>query len=92
MFWWFMNKHRVLKRVKYELFLNPRKRSVKSSIVIHIIQTAIDDYRDEIYKSISDISFNPLNDSPLILHILENYHLLEPYPEHRMYIKKVCVP
>lgn len=92
MFWWFINRHRVLKRVKFELLLNPHNRSVKSSIVIHIIQNAIDGHRDEIYKSIPKVTFNPLNDSPLILHILENYHLLEPYPEHRRYIKKVCVP
>lgn len=87
--WWYFNKKKCLKKVKWDLLRSPSKRLLKSTMVIGIIQHVIDTNREDILKSIPDVSFNPLNDSPLILHILDNYKLMKPYPEHRYYIKKI---
>jgi hypothetical protein len=87
--WWYFNKKESLKSVKYDLLRLSSKRLLASTIVIAIIQHVIDIDRENILKSIKDVQFNPLNDSPLILHLLENYHLLKPYPIHRYHIKRV---
>lgn len=87
--WWFFNKKDCLKQVKYELFKLSNDRSIISTIVIAIIQNVIDTNREDILKNIPNMSFNPINDAPLILYILEHYELLKPYPIHRYHIKKV---
>jgi len=87
--WWYINKKKYLQQVKYCLLKVNSHRKLSSTIVISIIQYVIDTDRENILKNVGDITFNPLNDSPLILHILENYHLLKPYKTHRDCIRKI---
>ena len=87
--WWFFYKRKCLDNVKKELFRLSSKRLLTTTIVISIIQHVIDTDRENLLKTIPDVQFNPMNDSPLILHLLENYNLLKPYPEHRYHIRRV---
>ena len=87
--WWHFNKKKCLREVKYDLLRLASKRTLKNTIVISIIQHVIDTDREKLLENIPGVSFNPMNDSPLILHILENYELLKPYPGHRYHIRTV---
>ena len=89
--WWKLKKARYIKMLKYQLFLHPSRRNIKSSLIIHLLCDLIEKNRNEIMSSIQDVQFNPLNDSPLILHLLENYHLLKPYPVERYFIRQICM-
>lgn len=86
--WWYLNKKKCLQQVKFCLLKVNSHRKFSSAVVIAVIQHIIDVDRDNIMKSVGDVTFNPLNDSPLILHLLENYHLLKPYPLQRACIRK----
>lgn len=87
--WWHFNKRKCLREVKFELLRLSSKRTIKSTIVISIIQHVIDSDRENLLKTIPGVTFNPMNDAPLILHLLENYELMKPYPSHRYYIRKL---
>jgi len=86
---WYLNKKKYLQQVKWCLLKVNSHRRLSSVVVIAIIQHIIDTDRENILKSVGDVNFNPLNDSPLILHLLENYHLLKPYRLHRLCIRKL---
>ena len=87
--WWHFNKKHCLQEVKYDILRLSSKRALTSIIVISIIQHVIDIDRETLVKKIPSTFFNPLNDAPLILHILANYELLKPYKEHRYHIRNV---
>lgn len=87
--WWYFNKKDALKEVKWDLLRISSQRKLQNTIVISIIQHLIDTERKNILKNIPDVNFNPMNDAPLILHLLNNYNLLKPYPLHRYHIKRI---
>jgi|TARA_B110000285_G_scaffold202331_1_gene237585 hypothetical protein len=88
MFWALRKKSR-LHGVKIALMKFTEHRSVKHDTVIKIIEHCLILDRDIIITNCKDIDFNPLNDKPLILHILEHFYILDSFPEHKRLIKKI---
>ena len=88
MFWVF-KKNKILNEIKYQIFLEPIKRNLKTKIVIKILEDLIDNNRTYLLSLIPDTTFNPLNDGPLLLHLVSNWHLMNYFPEHKYFIKKL---
>lgn len=88
MFWAFKKNSR-LRGVKLALMKFPENRSIKHDTVIKIIEHCILLDREVILDKCKGVDFNPLNNSPLILHILEHFHILDAFPKHKKLIKKI---
>lgn len=87
---WVFQKSTLLRRIKSELLMEPFYRPVRTKTIIFILQDLIENNRDYLLKLIGgDCVFNPLNNLPLMIHIIENWKLLNNFPKHKILIKKI---
>lgn len=89
--WWHFVKKSQLSKLKYEMFLHSSQRSLKTRLIIQVIEDLIEDNRDKLQEILKGTQFNPLNDTSLILHIVKNYQLLNHFPKHKYYIKNILL-
>ena len=76
---WALRKSGLLDGVKRDLLQDPEHRSVKYATVIHIIE-----------QCITGDTCNPMLDkTPRIEHVLDNFYVLDAFPEHKRLIKKI---
>jgi hypothetical protein len=88
---WALRKQRLLNNVKDALHKASFDRSVKYNTVIQLLEHCLILDRDAILARCEKIDFNPLIDIPLMLHILDNFWIMDVFPEHKKLIKKILV-
>lgn len=88
---WAFRKGSLLKRLRFELLLDPIRRSLKTKTIVFILDELIENNRSDLLKLIGDdnLTFNPLNNLPLMLYIVDNWKILNNFPEHKRLIKKI---
>ena len=86
---WSVRKQTLLNKVRDSLHKPTTERGVKYNVVINLIEQCITHNRDAIISQCTNIDFNPLIDIPLIFHILNNFWILDLFPEHKRLIKKI---
>ena len=85
---WTIYKKTIMKKVINELNKISTERILKFDCVIYIIENLLIKNSSAIQKSYN-IVFNPLNPHFAIIFILENYKVLNDFPEEKRLIKKI---
>ena len=80
--YWAYHENRLLGEIKNSLTKLKSEREINHSMVIHLLENCI-----EIDKS--EICGNPMNNDLLVRHILDNFHIMNKFPEHKKIIKKI---
>jgi hypothetical protein len=86
---WALRKRGLLNKVKDALHKASFDRSIKYNIVVQLLERCLILDRDAILARCDKIDFNPLIDIPLMLHILDNFWIMDLFPKHKKLIKKI---
>jgi hypothetical protein len=84
-----VRKQGLLNKVKDNLHKATIDRSIKYNTVINLLEQCIKLDRDAILTKCENIDFNPMIDIPLMLHILDNFWIMDLFPEYKKLIKKI---
>ena len=72
-----IRKYKLLRGVKCSLTKLESERSVKHNTVINLIEQCIEEGK------------NPMNKVTYISYVLDNFHKMDAFPEHKKLIKKI---
>mgnify|MGYP000341986641 CR=1 FL=1 len=86
---WALRKGGLLRDVKESINYPRTSRTVKQNTVIDLIQVCIRHHRELFVEKLGDIQLNPMEETHIVLHVLDNFHIMDMFPAHKKVIKKV---
>lgn len=86
---WALRKGGLLRDVKESINYPRTSRTVKQNTVIDLIQVCIRHHRELFVEKLGDIQLNPMEDTYLVLHVLDNFYIMDMFPAHKKVIKKI---
>jgi hypothetical protein len=87
---WFWKKERILREIRSELLDSTSLKSLRHKIVMVILADLAQNKWDLLTSIFKNVTFNPLRTETMIIEILNNYHILNNFPEHKKIFKKIC--
>ena len=86
---WSIRKGWLLQEVKNAVYSPSLTRSVKHNVVIELIQVCIRHHRELFVEKLGDIQLNPMEETHIVLHVLDNFYIMDMFPAHKKVIKKI---
>ena len=88
---WSIRKRGLLQEVKNAVYSPTLNRSVKHRVVIEIIRMCIQYNRELFVEKCGDSHVNPIQDTHIIIHVLDNFYIMDMFPAHKKVIKKILM-